>query len=372
MKKIGICTIYTGYNYGSALQAYATREILHSLGYDGDILKLSGSIVEGRDIRVNKLLIMAIRSLLHYKAGKKSVQSYKANYQTELSESTKKLFSTFYNNDISPIIISYKELKRKAHTDGYYSFLCGSDQIWNASAMYVDPFYYLDFAPKRKRIAFAPSFGRSEIPSYNRKSIYRRINNITYLSVRENEGQRIIYKGTGRKANVLIDPTLVLTSQEWIDALKIKPLNKDFVLAYFLDEPNEIAKMQLRKEIVSGEKVVCIPRQCMPNSKVINAGPREFIRLVLSAKRIYTDSFHGTAFSISFHKDFYSFSRNYGAASDQSSRLTSLLKKLCLMSRYDCPTEVITDYKQVDKILDKERKVSKIYLKKSLEGANNE
>lgn len=368
MEKIGICTIYTGYNYGSALQAFATREILRSLGYEGEILKLSGSLVEGRDIRINKLVVMAFRSLLHYKAGKQSAQSYKANYQAELSEKTKRLFSGFYTNIIRPTVISYIALKRKAHSNEFHAFLCGSDQIWNASAMYVDPFYYLEFAPKSKRIAFAPSFGRNKIPEYNQDIILRRVNNIAHLSVREDEGQHIIYKGTGRKAKVLIDPTLVLTSQEWVDALKIKPYSGDFVLAYFLDEPNEIAKKHLQKEIDSGEKVVCIPRSIMKGTKAVDAGPKEFIRLILSAKRVYTDSFHGTAFSISFHKDFYSFSRNYGAASDQSSRLTSLLKKFDLMERYDASESVKTNYSDVDEELTKERNESKNYLKKCLEG----
>lgn len=369
MKKIGICTIYTGYNYGSALQAYATREILHSLGYDGKILKLSGSIVEGRDIRINKLIVMAFRSILHYKAGKQSAQSYKANFQSEIRKKTKEYFSKFYTNEIRPMVISYTELKRKAHSNEFHAFLCGSDQIWNASAMYVDPFYYLVFAPKCKRIAYAPSFGRNEIPSYNQRLILKRVNQITHLSIRENEGQQIIYKGIGRKASVLIDPTLVLTSQEWMESLSIKPYSADFVLAYFLNKPNEIAKKQLQKEINAGEKVVCIPRSIMDGANVVDAGPKEFIRLVSSAKRVYTDSFHGTAFSISFHKDFYSFSRNYGVASDQSSRLTSLLNKLNLMDRYDSKTVGKIAYQQVEKILSDERKKSKLYLKKSLEEA---
>ena len=314
---------------------------------------------------------MALRSIIHCKAGKQSVQSYKANYQTELSEKTKRLFSNFYSNNIMPKVIPYSELKRKANSDEYYAFLCGSDQIWNASTMYVDPFYYLEFAPKNKRIAFAPSFGRSAIPDYNCRIIYKRISMIPHLSVRENEGQRIIYNGTGRNAKVLIDPTLVLTEQEWIDSLGIKPYNKDYVLAYFLDEPSELAKIHLKREIENGEKIICIPRRAIEGTRALDAGPKEFLRLILSAKRVYTDSFHGTAFSISFHKDFYSFSRNYGAASDQSSRLTSLLDKLNLMERYNSKTAGIITYEQVDKILSDERKKSKLYLKKSLEEANN-
>lgn len=65
MKKIGIATVYTGYNYGSALQAFATKHVLSDMGYEAQLLKLSGSITPGRDIRIMKLLTILFRAMLH-------------------------------------------------------------------------------------------------------------------------------------------------------------------------------------------------------------------------------------------------------------------------------------------------------------------
>ena len=170
MKKIGIATVYTGYNYGSALQAYATKNILSGMGYEADVLKVRGSLAKGRDIRLGKLITIAWRSLLH-KNGIKSLKNYSANISKEFKEGTVELFNEFISNEISPQLVSYLELQKKANDDEYVAFICGSDQVWNSAVFYVDPFYYLRFACFEKRIAFAPSFGRDFIPDYNKKKI---------------------------------------------------------------------------------------------------------------------------------------------------------------------------------------------------------
>ena len=170
MRKIGIATVYTGYNYGSALQAYATKKILSDMGYEADVLKLCGSLAKGRDVRLGKLITIAWRSLLH-KGGIKNLKNYSTNMSKMFKKGTIELFDEFFNDEISPRLISYSDLKRKAKSDEYAAFVCGSDQVWNSAVFYVDPFYYLRFAPFEKRIAFAPSFGRDFVPDYNIKKI---------------------------------------------------------------------------------------------------------------------------------------------------------------------------------------------------------
>lgn len=81
----------------------------------------------------------------------------------------------------------------------------GSDQIWNSSTLYVDPLYYLRFAPKHKRIALSPSFGRDFIADYNKDKMRDWISDYPYLSVRE--------------ALHLLDPTLIINADEWRDIL---------------------------------------------------------------------------------------------------------------------------------------------------------
>ena len=313
MKKVGICTVYTGYNYGSALQAFATKNILKRLGYDGDILKVSGSMVKGRDIRLKKLIVLGWNILLHPMCAKSVICSYTRSKNKTLSESSKRKFNEFYQKKINPTIIAQSKLKSVARSDEYLSFICGSDQIWNASTLYVDPFYYLSFAPREKRIAFAPSFGRDFIPKYNLKKIKKRISAIPNLSVRESGGQQIIKDLIGKDVQVLLDPTLLIDKETWIELLQLKENKpeKPYVLAYFLDEPSPKAKRIIGELANGGKEVVFLPysRNEVWLDRCLDAGPKEFLQILLNADVVCTDSFHGTAFSINFSKEFYCFER---------------------------------------------------------------
>lgn len=371
IKKVGICTD-TEFNYGLALQCFATIQILNSLGYEGQIIKLSGSLIKGRDVRFKKAIIMAFRMLMHptYAFKRKKTNN---NDNSKLSNETLNLFDKFYSSEIKPVYLSERKLKKLAHTNDYYKFLCGSDQIWITTAFYVDPFYYLAFAPKNKRIAFSPSFGREYVPNYNIKKIKKYINNIPYLSVRELSGQKLIKDITGRNSELLVDPTLALSKNEWIDLLNLKinsNSNIKYVLAYFLNVPSKKALNLLNKLKQKGYKIITLSYTRDGNwfDKNEAAGPKEFLNYLLNASIVCTDSFHGTAFSINFQKEFYVFEREYGSADNQSTRLISLLTKCNLLNRYDrdfLDSDLI-DFNNINENLKLEREKVKRYLKESL------
>lgn len=374
MKNVGISTVFTGYNYGSSLQAYATKHILNSLGYTGELFKLSGSLVKGRDIRLKKLYFLAINAFLNYKYAKKSISAYSQSISANYSDETKKLFENFINNYLNPTVVSWKELKRKAFSDEYVAFISGSDQIWNADTLFVDPFYYLKYAPEYKRIAYAPSFGRTEIPEYNKKRITNYISKIPFLSVREESGALIIKKLLNRTADVLVDPTLALNSLEWKEAFNLKEREgQRYLLAYFLNEPSKDTKTNIRKLANNnGLRIIGIP-YIFENDNFIDelytAGPIEFLNLINNASIVCTDSFHGTAFSLNFGKPFFVFERNYGKASAQSTRIISLLEKTETLHRYCINGEIINteiDFNKVFTVLNEERGKSINYLLNSL------
>ncbi len=339
MKKIGICTVYTGFNYGSALQAFATKQFLKKHHYDGEILKLSGSIVAGRDIRLRKLITLASRFLFHFPHAIQAITTYTKSYSGSLSTHSKQCFESFYRQHIQPTYVSNHKLKKRAKSDEYAAFICGSDQIWNSSTYYIDPFYYLTFAPKHKRIAWAPSFGRDFIPPYNRKKIGRLIKNIPTLSIREKSGQQLISSLFHKNATLLPDPTLLLTEAEWKTLLDLTPYvsNQKYVLAYFLNEPSQEAKRKLEKFSKKGYQILSIPYQYHGEwfDRCISSGPIDFLELLLGAEFVFTDSFHGTAFSINFQKSFWVFDRQYGSASNQSPRIKSLLEQTHLLHRFN-------------------------------------
>lgn len=374
MKKVGICTVFTGFNYGSALQATATKAVLKKIGYEGIIYKLSGSIISGRDIRLKKMFSLGFNLMFHIKDLKKIIKSYKKNSNKILSSDSKEKFFSYYQEIINPVYITEKKLKVLSCESDYAAFLCGSDQVWNSSTYYVDPFYYLTFAPYNKRVAFSPSFGRDFIPKYNKKKIRKKIMNIPHLSVREDSGKKLIFDLTKRESEVLVDPTLLLTKYEWQEllALNLNPIKEEYILAYFLDSPSGLAKQSLDYFASKGYKIVYLPYMKQEDwiDECLSAGPKEFLELLSNAKCICTDSFHGAIFSINFQKQFCVFEREYGVAANQSARITSILNKLKLMSRFNIDDvlkiEEAIDFSYSEKVLEEERLKSINYLLKSI------
>ena len=373
MRKVGVSTVHTGFNYGSALQAYASKLFLKKMGYDGCIVALKGTLIKGRDIRLKKLVVIAIRVLLHPKKMFKRAQAYRSCTSTEYSDDTKKLFEEFRNNNINPSLYSWKELRKTANSDEFFAYLCGSDQIWNGDILYVDPQYYLRYAPENKRIAFAPSFGRDEVADYNTKKIAKYIKEIPALSVREASGVEIIKELTGNEAKHLIDPTLMISGAEWTECFELDDnlVHDDYILAYFLNEPSENAKMFIRKiKEKYNISVVTIPYEREKADWFdynFSAGPIEFLKLINNAKMVCTDSFHGTAFSINLHIPYYVFEREYGKAAKQTSRIRSLLELVNQKGRFNPDGEIETDFDYSEQILRSEREKAILYLKKAFE-----
>ncbi|MGO4179658.1 polysaccharide pyruvyl transferase family protein [Paenibacillus sp. TAF43_2] len=372
MKKIGISTVHTGFNYGSALQAYASKVILNELGYQGINISLIGSLIKGRDVRLKKVAVIAIRLLKQPHNIRKRVNVYSDNMSKPYSEHSKELFKTFRLKKIQPYYYTWNQLKRLAKSNDFKAFLCGSDQIWNAEALYVDPQYYLRFAPKEKRIAFAPSFGRDKIAYYNKSIITKYIKDIPNLSVREESGVSIIKDLTNKDAAHLIDPTLLLDGTKWDKYLKLKEDVSDsekYILAYFLNEPSDYAIECIKKLAQNNKlKVIALPYQ----RKVTDwfdiapdAGPVEFIQYVKNALYVCTDSFHGTAFAVNYRVPFYTFERQYGSAGKQSSRLVSFLKLVSLDERFNPTMELLDspiDFSNSKVVLEKERMKSVEFL----------
>lgn len=376
MKKIGIVTVYTGFNYGSSLQAYASKKYYEKLGFKSEILSYSNSLIKGRDVRIEKLLIMFLRTFWRPNLLKKTFFTYKKSLGKEITSESKKKFIDFYEKYLQPNKITKNEMKSYGKNKSVFAVICGSDQIWSATSVYVDPFYYLRYFPREKRIAYAPSFGKKEVPEYNKKIITKYLNEIDYLSVRELEGKKIIKDLVNKEVEVLIDPTLLLDKNEWKNIYgKKRIIEKEYILFYFLDTPKKdiIEKLKRISQILNKE-VVVIPNLLNElkriNDKIISLdiGPLEFLNLVDNAEFICTDSFHGMLFSINFNKPFYVFERNYGVASKQSGRIISMLEILNLKNYF------ITENNKIDEIdlnlnweeinirLEKQREKSKKYL----------
>lgn len=376
MKKVAIVNRTNLKNYGSVLQCCALCGVVESLGYEAEIIWENGNLSKNYDLRMNKIMITGIKLLTHPELFKATFSSVKYVQQQVISEKTIKLFDLFVENNIRRVFYPSKMMHPKKIGQKYNKFICGSDQVWCTTSLYVDPLMYLRFVPKKKRIAYAPSLGRDFIPNYNKRQIRKYINDIPFVSVRESVGKKLIAELTGRNVPVVIDPTLLVERTFWDSRKALLDKKEDYILCYFLSTPTmktqnkildflrgqriKIIALNSRLEYVENEVEVVYP----------DCGPSEFIAYVENAESVLTDSYHGMLFCIIYHKKFWSIKREYGEY-DQSSRQLSVLSMLNLQEYYcdvdDTLIQKDIDYVEVEEILNKERIESLKYLRGALE-----
>lgn len=367
--KVLLTTLFSGYNYGSSLQAYATKTIIESLGYSCKLIARK-SLIKGRDVRIGKLLTILIRTIVHFNL--RTLKAYNDSYKKDLNSESVRKFVTFEMEYLKPQKLSWRSIKRLAKEST--ACVAGSDQLWDPTSLYVDPIYYLRFCEYEKRISFATSLGHDVISKENVRKIKKYITEIRSISVREESSVKFIKNLCNKDVRQLVDPTLLISGSSWREKFDIKGEKENYILAYFLDYPSSKALdilTKLRNELDC--EVVAIPYVFADGNyaqKNISAGPIEFLSLVNSAKFVVTDSFHGMAFSINFHIPFYVFNRNYGSAHSQNCRILSLINKLELQGRYEpdrlCNTFMNVGYSKVERILEEERAKALDYLRTSL------
>lgn len=375
MKKVAVVNRTTLLNFGSVLQVLALAKAAETFGYEVDVIWEEGSLTKNIDLRPRKLISLGFKLLGHPQFIVNTIRDFRAVKKIEYTENTKVLFANFVKKNIKRRFFPHDQMSVIGHGDEYYKFICGSDQIWSSTTLYPDPLMYLRFVPDAKRVAYAPSFGRNYIPSYNKKILRKYISEIPAVSVRELEGASLINDLIGRDVPVVLDPTLLFDTQFW-GQYQESIVEKDFILSYFLNEPSESVQQEIIK-FANGRKIIALksPHKYITdnyNSLISpEIGPGEFLSYVEMSDFIFTDSYHGMIFSINFEKEFLSVERKYGKY-DQSTRQRSILKQLEITDHYNnsgTPSKNTIDYKTVTARLRKLREYSYNYLKIAL---NNE
>lgn len=323
--KIGIVTIMDYGNFGNRLQNYATYHVL------------------------KKGLKCEVDSLAAHQEKKFNNGNYIAWIKTQIAQmlcvcfgiAEKKLSKNFIRwngfrtwSKLIPTKNYYeqKSLPQKVN-DQYDYFLAGSDQIWNyhfASRKFDD--YFLRFAEDKKKIAISASFGIDEIPEEWKETYIESLKSFSHISVREEVGQKIIKDLIGREVPVLIDPTMMLSKEEWL-AVSKRPrvdCSKPYILKYYLGEEKEEDKIDVWAR-ENGYEVYELLNEKIP--ELYSAGPGEFISLINNAALVCSDSFHCIVFSIIFSKPFVVYSRR-GKENYMTSRLDTLLGKFGFQNRW--------------------------------------
>ncbi len=367
MKKVGILTFHGAHNYGSVLQSYASVMTLKKLGYIPEIINMRNaaqleaySIFRNRESLPRRLFSILIYPKLKTRAIK---------------------FEYFINKILPLSSVKYRTGKEldidKLDYDIYYT---GSDQVWNPACQDFESAYYLDFVKhKRPTIAYAPSLGKGYLEKSDRDLIRSLIGNIDYLSCREETGAKLIEELSGRKTVQVCDPVFLLTADEWHNFAVAPKRKKPYILVYFLENNHgDRTNLELLKKTTGYDVILLndyLREFINPNIKLkVDASPQEFLGLIRDAEFIYTNSFHATAFSVIFNKQFYTaVAKSNDVANNNDSRKIDFLKSIGLEHRtvksvFAIDFDQKICYERVNERIEALRSNSLGYLKNALDG----
>lgn len=381
-KKVGLCICYNVNNFGSALQCFATVYAVKKLGYDGEIIRYKKNkafffksllrifnpyMIEGKYKRVLSKLNRLLR---------KKYRNYKSARDSKFEEFRSECFKPLF----SKVCYGYEALCKSSKD--YFCVLSGSDQLWLPSGLSTN-FYNLKFVNDNvRRISYASSFGTSSIPWYQISRTTDYLNRIHCISVRENSGKKIVDDLTGRNVPVVVDPTLLLSKEEWEEQIPSNNIiGKPYLFAYLLGKNKEHRRLVEYVAKKLNLQIVSIPHCDHYNVADVDfgdmhpiSGPKEFVNLVRYADYVCTDSFHGSIFSVLHKKKFVVFNRySENSSVSTNTRIDSLLTNLNLEERrYKVnlldELTVPIDYTMVERQIQDMRKASIDYLRHSLIG----
>lgn len=356
MKRVGIITLNSEFNYGNRLQAYALQRAIARLGGDPETI-------------VHTAASQDIKKAIKYTIGKLPLLHPRLAYWRMLAEK-EKVFVPFSKKTIHSRYVS-GDLTSVAND--YDVFITGSDQVWNPARLKGSSTNLLGFAPPEKRVAYAASFGVSEIPTEQQDFYRQYLSGMRNLSVREQAGVEIVKRLLDRQAELMPDPTILLEKEEWdqlTDAYK-HLANEKYLVVYTLHGLTEHVKQQVEELAKSNNLEIYQIMGDFYNSQHRIPNPIEFVARIQFAKAVFTDSFHASVFSIIMHTPFVAFPRS---DSRMESRLQTLLDGFHLNEAFYEETANIADvlrrenFSTVDQIAAKQRQEGYEYLKKVLSG----
>lgn len=359
--EIKIITCHDVYNAGASLQAYALSTYLKNLGHRVENIDYKPYYLKHYELwgvrnpkydkpvlrEMYNILKLPIRIKERFSKRKKAFDWFTKEYLTVTSR-------TFQSNE---------ELKNaRINAD---VFLAGSDQIWNTVFQNGrDPAFYLDFVRTNAvRASYAASFATDALEEEYQEKIISWIQKLDFVSVREKTGLDILQQLHIDNACQVLDPVFLLSREEWESLLNKEIPGESYVLLYDFDnneELNEKAKLLANE---NGWKIYSIFPNKVCDRCFYHEGPLEFLSLIKNAEMVLSNSFHATAFSIIFEKQFLVY--------DRKDKINTRMRDILETLEITMGKEPI-DYKKVNVLLKKQVENSKKYIDRVLAAAERE
>ena len=331
MQKIGILTFHRAFNYGAFLQCYSLKRYLEGNGYSVDVIDYwpnghaSAYNYFNTEFFKRQSLIRKIRYLLTF------LVSFRRKFVR--FEKIKRLQTRYFNLDRNVKFVFGEQLKSLK----YDYILYGSDQIWWKSRLenYIgfDTVYWGQYVDSSiKKVSYAASMGIIDLTDADKTCIDDWLSSFHKISVRENELRNHLREFTNHNIDLVCDPVFLTRKSDWEECLSSIKLPLRYVLLFNLMHSAEarVVADKVAKDLNC--EVVEISSMVLPwrfgKDLIQTADPFEFLYAIANAEFVISSSFHGTAFSVIFEKQFYSIGMQ-----NNSGRVASLLSILGIPER---------------------------------------
>ena len=378
-KKVCIVTNFsTTTNFGALLQAYALNRTITGLGCCTYDLYVVGDRKSKTKKLWNQIIKLRFKDIQNEIIDR--IQRYKIRDQMRI----RKCVMDKFRFEIPHTPECTKDDLGKLQ-DEYDVFICGSDQIFRPNRLtgQLEDYYWLKMVNNGAvKASYAASIGISSYDSATEQQAIEYLSSFNYISIRERSSAEYIKRITGR-ADVItsIDPVFLIEKNNWLNLMKEYKINGEYILVYMIHGTERLFQSIRDFSKIVNLKIITFPSMSYKKKpyevdfadiEILDADPFQFVNLINNASYIFTDSFHGTAFSLILHKEAFVSKANEIAFS-RIDNILSLLHayQLVIPSEGLSPMQYLkkreVDWVLSDKIILEQRENSIQYLKKILE-----
>lgn len=342
--KVALYTIFRCTNYGAVLQAYALARVLRTICGEAN-LDVINHLMDPRDTHLlGKITNPHTPWFQRWRNKRKFAARY---FRPDLFEERRTKTIRIIAEHIRPTEKLYKSPCELKSLPRYATIVVGSDQIWNPILNHDfnhNQYLATDLPESQDRVAYAASFGISRLPEACHAEYRAALAKFRTITVREESGVATcehLLPGSGCRTQIVLDPTLLLTVEEWCNVAKgVVPedANGRYVAAYWVrmvTSADIAALAHLSKSIDLPIRLLSagpLPKRDFPRCIVpyVEADPFDFVRTISNAESVVTDSFHGLQFATLFRKPFL-------ALGEMSSKMSNVSRLVDFCRRYGLP-----------------------------------
>ena len=357
--KVSIITILDNTNFGTYLQALATGKVIERLGHEAEIVRYIRPSMTGWGMLKNMYRDRGVLSVLR--------NGWKIPRTLKLREHDYAFLSQFVQ--VTNEYVGYGSLL--ANPPLADVCLVGSDQVWNS--IYnkgIDKSFYLEYAPNgKKRVSYASSIGMDSIPEQEKSETVALLKKFNGITVREKAAKELLAQH-GIHSDVVLDPTLLLDAKEWSSIAEQYPMHfsEKYLLVYSVEQKKQDHLIDYYARAIARQKNLKIyqvsysgtaKRLACADKFFGRATPDVFLNLMNNASFVVVSSFHGTAFSVNFQKEFLTISANrFNSRVKNLLDLTNLGDRLVSDKNLDVQSLRTIDYSDVNARIEKARETS--------------